>query len=159
LRLLDASAILDLWENYPIGQFPTVWAWIEGEILNGELAIPRVALEEVGFRDPGCKTQLEKYGIKEFGIGNDEAYEALQIKSALGIVNDNYHKSGVDENDILIIAIAKTQGVDLITHEAKQPSLPSPMAKYKIPATCSMPQVNVRTLRMIDYIKLSGKVF
>ena len=33
----DASAILDLWENYPLGQFPAVWDWLEDEFVSGSL--------------------------------------------------------------------------------------------------------------------------
>jgi len=153
LRLIDASAVIDLWEHYPIAQFPAVWDWIQAE-----LAIAKVAMEEVGFRDPDCKSKLELYGILEQGIGNREAVEAVAIKSALGIVNEEYG-SGVDENDILIIAIAKVLGTELVTNESLQPKLPTNVKGYKMPAVCALPGVQVATIRLLDYIRQSGRVF
>ena len=152
MPLLDASAVLDLWKNYPIGQFPTVWSWFQTEVQKGNLTIPSVALTEVGHRDMACRTTLKGYGIVEQGIGNREALAATAIKSSLGITNDAYG-GGVDENDIFIISIAKVLGVELITNEIRQQDLPNQMKRYKIPA------VSVPTLNMLEYIIRSGTVF
>lgn len=158
MRLLDASSVIDLWENYPLGQFPTVWQWFESEVVTGALAVSTVALTEVGHRDPRCRTLLKGFGISELAVGNDEAIIAARIKVALGIVGENYG-SGVDENDILIISIAKVGGCELITNERRQPNLPATMRNYKIPATCSLATVGVQTVSMLEYIVLSGRVF
>lgn len=158
MRLLDASAVLDLWEIYPKTQFPTFWAWIESEVRLGNLSIPKVALEEVGHKAPACKSVLKGYGITEHSIGNPESVIALAIKTALGIENDMYG-GGVDENDIFIISVAKVLGVELITNEDQQVNLPTKLWNYRIPAVCRLPLVKVSTLNTLDYIKRSGMVF
>ena len=84
--------------------------------------------------------------------------EALRIQGLLGIQNDQYG-GGVGENDILIIATAKIEGVDLISDENKQPNLPENMKNYKIPAVCALPSVQVGSLNFLELIKNSGCIF
>ena len=52
MRVLDASSIIYGWDNYPPVQFPKLWVWVAGRIEAGELAIPRVALDEVVHKAP-----------------------------------------------------------------------------------------------------------
>ncbi len=84
---------------------------------------------------------------------------ALAMKASLGIMNDRYHANGVDENDLLIIAAAKEAGCELVTNEAPQPLLPTLMARYKIPAVCSIASVNVPYLNFLELITRSGRSF
>ena len=158
MRHIDASAVLDLWEYYPIRQFPAVWEWFAEEFTSGELGIVDLALDEVGFRDPACKAHLEAVGVAGIIITTQVAAAALSIKSALGIVNDGYG-SGVDENDILIVATAKVHGAELITNEGRQVKPPTFLKNCKIPAVAAMSSVSVVTMRLIDYIRQSGQVF
>lgn len=158
LRHIDASAAIDLWTTYPIAQFPLLWKWVESEFSRKDMAISRIALEETGFRIPDCRANIESFGVTGLQIGNDEVLEALAIKSLLGIVNDEYG-SGVDENDILIIASAKVQHAQLVTNEALQPKLPASPRNYKMPAVCGLPAIQVPCCRLIDWIMQSGMVF
>ncbi|MFV0679508.1 DUF4411 family protein [Ottowia sp.] len=84
---------------------------------------------------------------------------AVRIKSAIGVVNDNYHSKGVDENDLFIIAVAQTHGAELITNEARQFGAQQDPRKFKIPAVCDMPTVRVTSLNFFDYIQKSKQVF
>ena len=150
--------MIDLWENYPNDQFKALWAWFEGEIQNQNVVIADVAFVEIGHKAPDCQAALSKLGIVRHGIGPTEIHHALAIKAALGIVNDGYG-GGVDENDIFIISVAKSKNLELVTSESRQPILPPVKAKYKIPAVCSLPEAQVKTLRLIDYIRSSKQVF
>jgi len=47
----------------------------------------------------------------------------------------------------------------LITEERPQFDLPDNMSKYKIPAICWLPDVNVDCNKFINFIKESGEVF
>ncbi|MEI8096401.1 MAG: DUF4411 family protein [Spirochaetales bacterium] len=85
--------------------------------------------------------------------------KALEIKGLLGILEDKYG-AGVSENDLIIIASAQVHGVSLVSQEARQPNLPqTKRVNYKIPAVCSLPQVNVRCLSFLDYLRTANQVF
>ena len=84
---------------------------------------------------------------------------AMAIKDAIGVVNDQYHAKGVDENDLFIIAAAKVHGAELITNEARQFGAQAEARKYKIPAVCDMAAVGVTTMNFLEYIQKSQQVF
>lgn len=52
MPLFDASSIIHAWGNYPLELFPPLWDWLSQEIVDGNLAIPGVALEEVAKKTP-----------------------------------------------------------------------------------------------------------
>lgn len=158
MRAIDASSIVHAWENYPIGQFPTVWTWLDSEIKAMRLHIPFVAFEEVKNVEPNCAQWLTQANVNVLPIGNAVTVEANRLKGLLGIVGDRYG-GGVGENDLLIIASARTNRFELISNEASQPSLPANLANYKIPAVCNLNQVNVTCYPYLSYMMRSGNVF
>lgn len=159
MRDIDASSIVYGWDNYPIEQFPKVWDWLAMQIKSGELTISKVAMDEVESVSPDCAAWLKEQGIERKTVDNAIAATAVSIKNDLGIANDNYHQEGVGENDIFIIATAKVTGVELISDENRQNTLPANTKKYKIPAVCAMPTVSVNCINFVDYIKQSNQVF
>jgi hypothetical protein len=76
-----------------------------------------VAFEEVKLKAPDCAAWLKQRGVEQHDITNDIVQDMNRIKSLLGIVGDNYHPKGVDENDLLIIATARANRVQLISEE------------------------------------------
>ena len=159
MRVLDASAILYAWDNYPLTQFPGLWGWLAGEFKTHELSIPVVALEEVGHKAPECAQWLKNAEVLKLPMSEAVVMAAMAIKQAIGVVNDHYHAKGVDENDLFIIAAAKVHGAELITNEARQFGAQAEARKYKIPAVCDMPAVGVPTLNFLEYIQKSQRVF
>jgi hypothetical protein len=115
MRTLDASSIIYAWDNYPIGKFPKLWQWLAREINSKNLSIPQVAFEEVKKKLPECGLWLNEVGIAKINVNNKILYEASQILLVLGIKDDNYHPEGVSENDVLIIATAKTENLVLLS--------------------------------------------
>jgi Domain of unknown function (DUF4411) len=136
-----------------------LWNWIGDEIGARRFTIPRVALDETGHKSPDCQKWPKGNSIEEIATTQTVITYALSMKSILGIVNDRYNPSGVDENDLLIIASAKATGCELISNEARQPALPKSMLKYKIPAVCSIPTVNVPCVDFLEILTRSGKSF
>ncbi|MEY4750739.1 MAG: hypothetical protein RIQ60_2953 [Pseudomonadota bacterium] len=158
MPVLDASSALHAWDNYPVEQFPPLWAWLTQQIAKGELSIPQVALEEVSHKSQACAVWLKAQRITVHVVTQAILLDALRIKALLGIQGDLY-SSGVGENDLIIVATARAHGLDLLTDEARQPGLPQDRRRYKIPAVCALPEVQVRTLNFIEYIKRSQVVF
>ena len=159
MRVLDASAILYAWDNYPLDQFPGLWRWLGSEVRTHELAIAMVALEEVGHKAPECARWLKSAGVLRLPMSEAVVKAAVAIKQDIGVVNDRYHAKGVDENDIFIIASAKVHGAELITTEARQFGAQLETRKYKIPAVCDMPIVDVANMNFLEYLQKSKQVF
>ncbi|MEX8506085.1 DUF4411 family protein [Leptothrix ochracea] len=159
VRVLDASAILHAWDNYPYAQFPGLWRWLGSEMQRHELTIPVVALEEVGHKSPDCAKWLKAADVLRLPMSEAVVMTAIAIKQAIGVANDQYHPKGVDENDLFIIAAAKVHGADLITNEARQFGAQAEARKYKIPAVCEMSEVAVPSLNFLEYIQKSRQVF
>ena len=159
MRVIDASSLLHAWDNYPIENFPTLWDWLATQVSSRDMLLPRVAWEEVGHISQECRQWID--GIDGFSVtevDNAVVSESLAINSLLGIQSDQYG-SGVDANDVIIIATAKANGCGLISNEARQPSLPSDIKKYKIPAVCFLPAVGVDCKNFAELIRISGRVF
>lgn len=147
------------WDNYPLKQFPGLWRWLDLMVQKKHIALPSVAFDEVRHKTPDCVNWLEECCLKVLEIESSVLQEALRIKGILGIINDDYHPKGVDENDLLIIASARAYNVKLVSDESRQPSMPNEPRKYKIPAVCKMSEVNVNCLNFLDFIKNSEQIF
>jgi predicted nucleic acid-binding protein len=156
--VLDASSALYAWDNYPLEQFPPLWAWAAQQIAKGELTIPTVALEEVAHKSPGCAAWLKSRQISVLPMTQAILMDALRIKAALGISGDAYG-SGVGENDLFIIATARAHDTEMLSDEARQPGLPNSRRNYKIPAVCALPGVQLTCLSFVEYLKRSKAIF
>lgn len=159
MRVFDASSALYAWDNYPIENLPTIWSWIESEISSSRIVVPRVALDEIGHISPECRQWLHDIdGFDPVEVDNAIASHALLINSELGVQNDQYG-TGVDANDVIIIATAMARGYELVSNEARQPSLPSNLKKYRIPAVCNLSSIGVSCINFTDLIRSSNRVF
>lgn len=159
LQTFDASSMIYAWDNYPIGHFPPLWEWMAGQIGRKMFSMPAVAYEEVKRREPDCYEWLRGNEIRCFDVTNEVIQESLVIKKLLGIKDDKYHSKGVGENDLLIIATAKVEGLVLVSNEAVQTKFPECYSKAKIPAVCKMDEVHVDCWDFIKLIKQSNSVF
>jgi hypothetical protein len=159
MRVIDASSLLHAWDEYPIENFPKLWEWLETEIIEKKIVLSRVAIEEVDHISPDCRAWLGN--INNFAaieIDNAIATHAIAINTALGIQNDQYG-TGVDYNDVIIIATAKSLSYELISNESRQPALPPNRKRYKIPAVCSLPDISVACINFRELIRASNQVF
>jgi len=155
----DASALIYFWDNYPErhAYLKPLWnEWFASLVRDKTFAISEVAREQVKTDDLVAWMKRERVEFETYNILAEDAAAAQQIKDELGIVDDNYSKDGgVDENDILIIAVAKRTGTILVSDEAKQPEskLPSNKINYKIPAVCALESVGVRCINIAELLK------
>ena len=159
MHMFDASSTIYGWDNYPLAQFPRLWDWIGSQIGAGLVTLSETAHKEVVFKLPDCGKWLQNQGLTIVVNTPAMLQEASQIKTLLNIVGDNYHANGVGENDILIIASAKTMGATLVSDERKQLSLPTDRRRFKIPAVCAHLDPKVPCENFLEYIKSSGQSF
>lgn len=157
MRIFDASSIIFAWDNYPIGQFPKVWSWLGNEVQQNRICISDIAYNEVKNQD--CEKWLKNVGIRRISENNAILKFALEIKSLLKIQNEQYGK-GVGEKDILIIATAKIERMDLVSDEGRQTDVKNTkLANYKVPTVCGLPEVNVSCMNFVELFKESESVF
>lgn len=131
---------------------------IESQLTSSDLVMADPNYTEVGHVSLDCQQWLGAH-LSRLPVTNAVIREALQITAALGVINSQYHPLGVDENDIFCIATAKVQGCSIISDEALQPSLPSNIQKYKIPAVCNLPVAAVHCETLNTYIRNSNTTF
>ncbi|MBK6715558.1 MAG: DUF4411 family protein [Burkholderiales bacterium] len=158
MQVLDASAVICAWDNYPPEQLPGIWDWLAEEIRLTRLAIPDVALNEVGHKIPECRVWLKAQEIHVLPTSEAVLLEALRLKTLIGVESERYNPKGVDENDLIIIAAARLHGAELISNEARQTGQ-QVAAKCKIPAVCAMAEVDVTCLNFLEYLKRTGRIF
>ena len=159
MQAFDASSMIYAWDNYPMRQFPGLWEWMATQIGEKKLMMPSVAFDEVVSKTPDCGEWLKANDLKQLQTSNAIVQEAMRIKGLLGIMDDNYHPKGVGENDIFIIATARAHGLELVSDEEKQPTLPRDPWKRKIPAVCDITDVAVHCVNFIEFIKRSDVIF
>lgn len=158
MQVFDASSIVYAWDNYPVAQFPGMWRWMAAQMAERNIAMPSVALTEVGHVAPECAQWLGANGLAQLPMNDRILQDALRIKNLLGVVGDRYG-GGVDENDLFIIATARSVGARLISNESLQAVPPKIMPNYKIPAVCAMATVTVDCINFVEFVKQSKAVF
>lgn len=158
MQVFDASSMIHAWDTYPHGQFPGLWDWMADRVARGLIQMSEVAVDEVGHKVPECVTWLKDAGLQKLPVSEAILLEAMRLKGLLEIDGEQYG-SGVDENDLIIIATAKLHGCELVTNEAFQAALNKQKRNWKIPAVCNMETVGVEWIDFLDYLKRTGAVF
>ena len=150
----DASSMIHAWDNYPISNphFESMWQWFSDQIHKRQFSISKTALDEVSHKLPECGEWLKNNHIEVYPLTPLSLVMAQQIKTLLGIVEEEY-RSGVGANDLFIISIAKETATTLVSEEARQNILPEQKSRYKIPAVCGMPAVSVKCISFIELLK------
>jgi len=150
----DASSMIHAWDNYPIENehFKALWEWFASEVQKNHFIFSKIAFDEIEHKIPECGQWLKDNQVKIDPLSPSSLLQAQAIKILLEIEEENYTK-GVGENDLFIISIAKTSNSILVTEESKQNKLPSKKSNYKIPAVCSLQEVNVTCKSFIDLLK------
>ncbi|MBK8578193.1 MAG: DUF4411 family protein [Candidatus Accumulibacter sp.] len=150
--------MIEAWDNYPPGQFPGLWAWMADRVEKGLIRMSDIAVEEVGHKVPECIVWLRNANLRKISVSGAILLEAFRIKGMLDIEEDKYG-SGVDENDLIIIATAKLNDCELITNEAFQAYASKQKRNWRIPLVCNMDTVNVPWIDFLGYLKRSKAVF
>lgn len=160
MHVCDSSAIIHAWDNYPIEKFPKLWDWFKCHSESGLLVFPWIVHDEVKKNALPCYEFLLKPSIvslQKIAPSNAILSKAEEIKRSLQIAQSQYG-TGVGEADIYIVSSACVMGIPLVNNEKIQYPPPRVMAKYKIPAVCGLPTVNVSSLDVLAFIKSHSPV-
>ena len=158
MQVFDASSMIHAWDSYPCEQFPGLWAWMTDRVAKGLIQMSEVAVEEVGHKAPESVVWLRDAELRKILVSEAILVEALRFKNLLEIEEDRYG-SGVDENDLIIIATARLNNCELVTNEAFQASANKLKKNWKIPAVCNMETVSVPWIDFLGYLKRTKVVF
>lgn len=151
----DASSMIYAWDNYPPANphFESLWEWVAENIRDQQFIISKKAFEEVNHKIPECGEWLKNNNIEMTPLTPIGLLMAQEIKTLLGIVEEQYTK-GVGETDLLIIAMAKETKTILVSEESRQNNLPAiKKSNYKIPAVCNMQEVQVECINFLELLK------
>jgi hypothetical protein len=158
MRAFDTSSIVHAWDNYPIDKFPRLWGWFAQQFASGDIVFPSVVIEELRTVSPDCVQWMQSVGFQQLPMTDAILVHALQVKQYLGIDNPR-GTGGVGEVDILIVCAACAHGCGLVSNEAVQAILPVNRQKYKMPAVCALPFVNVNCMSFIQFLNASQGQF
>ncbi len=155
MYVMDASAMIHAWDNYPveIEGFSSVWDSMQNLMEQEVIVFAKANYQEIQYNSKDCYDWLKDVGPTVAAPSNSIIKAILQIKTLLGIEGDSYHAKGVDEGDLFAIATAKVYGYTLVNNEALQPGEQQNKKKYKIPKVCQLPQVGVESISVLDLIK------
>jgi len=154
---IDACAILDFWEiqnktrpyHVKVKSFRVIWDYISKEIEEGSIILPKIVADEVKLvtDNPELKEWLKKHE-KRFCDHDDSTEELQKIVSKYNI----YTKIKGSLADAVLIAIAKTRGLTVITQEiyVKNQSMVSP----KIPNVCE--EFSVKWMNLPEFFEAEG---
>lgn len=85
MQVFDSSSALHAWDNYPIEQFPPLWAWLAQCVARGDLSISGVAFEEVRHKSPDCAAWFKTQQVRVLPMTQAILMDALRIKALLQI--------------------------------------------------------------------------
>ncbi|PID49947.1 MAG: DNA-binding protein [Proteobacteria bacterium] len=145
MYVMDASAIIHAWDNYPINYepFPALWDSMQNLIEQDLIVFSEANFKEISYNSRDCYDWLKEVNPTIIRPSNDIARTLLSIKNnELGITEDNYHAKGVDEGDLFAIATAKSLGFVLVNNEAKQANDPQDKSKVCIGALTALAMSN-----------------
>jgi hypothetical protein len=157
LYSFDASAIVDLWDDYPIDNpvFKPLWEKFSNNIDNRKFTISDIALKQAKDKiDSDIFNKLVQ-NIMVYQLETIDLNQSLFIKNLLNITIDGeYFGKGVDLKDIYIIAIAKRTRTILVNTESKQNTLPQIKANYKMPTVCNLSEIQVNNINLTELLNI-----
>lgn len=138
MKLIDASSLVKAWDDYPKSLFPALWEWILSEFQQNSISMIKPNFDEVVLVSDDCAKHVAN-SFERIEVTDEDLVKLSQLELSIGIDGEtSYSSTGVDENDLLLVAIAANKGVAVITDEAPQFTLPKSSRNFKIPAVCRM---------------------
>jgi hypothetical protein len=143
---IDTSSLIAAWqERYPIGNFPSFWAKIDVLIAEERLLAPIEVLHETKKRSDELHTWLKVQKSMFRELNDDIQIEAAKILSQFPrLVGEKKLRTSADP---LVIAMARVEGLQIVTEEKPNGSL----ARPNIPDVCA--EMNMTCIGLLQLIQ------
>jgi hypothetical protein len=128
---LDTSALIDAWERYyPVDVFPGVWNVVDELMQSGSIVMSDEVFKEIRRKSDGVYLWSKKYKSACIPLDLPVQNELAKILATCpAIIDPRKNRSGADP---VVIAVAMTRSMTVVTGERKANSLKKP----KIPDVC-----------------------
>lgn len=156
---VDTNVFMDWWERrYPPDIFISLRERFEHLVNEGKIFAPKIVLTEI---ERVASRELKNWAKARSGIflPHDESIQ-LEVGKIIDRFLINDPDSLYEEADPFVIALAKSQGFTVVTHETsvklKTPSKRYPERVY-IPDVCS--RLNIPCIELIEVMRREGWTF
>jgi hypothetical protein len=139
IYILDSSMLIDLFRNYYLDRFPSLWVLFDRLVNDGKGVSVREVFNEVKDR----KDRLSEWSHRNhdfFRLPSEEELmfvsEIFRVKHFQSMIREQERLQGKPVADPFIIAYAKCNGGCVVTQEAAKPNsskMPVVCTRYKIP--------------------------
>jgi len=129
---IDTSSLIAAWqERYPIENFPAFWVRLDALIAAGRLIAPREVLEETKKRSDELHAWLKARKAMFRELDDENQIEVSAILAQFPrLVGEKKMRTSADP---FVIALARVEGIQLVTDEKPTGSLTRP----HIPDVCN----------------------
>lgn len=147
---LDASSLIEAYHNYPIDNFPSLWAELEQLIKSDRLKMPELVFDEV--KDKELKKWCEEKQLKSYIRVTIDQIDQNKVQALTPkLVNPNTGESG---GDPWVIALAQDiQDCIVVTQEKFSRNEDRP----KIPNVCK--DLGIECINLLGLIKRENWIF
>lgn len=143
---IDTSSLIAAWqERYPIENFPSFWTKLDALIDDGRLIAPIEVLNETKKRSDELHTWLKARSKMFRELDDAIQIEAAQVLAQFPrLVGERKLRTSADP---FVIALARVEGIELVTDEKPTGSA----ARPNIPDVCMA--LNMTSIGLLDLIR------
>ena len=143
---IDTSSLIAAWqERYPIGNFPSFWAKVDELIAEGRLLAPVEVFREVEKRSDELHTWLKERKFMFRELNDEIQIEVSQVLARFPrLVGEKKLRTSADP---FVIAMARVEGLQLVTEEKPKGTLVRP----NIPDVCA--EMNMSSIGLLQLIQ------
>jgi hypothetical protein len=143
---IDTSSLISAWqERYPIENFPAFWVKMEALIVAGRLVAPVDVLHEIKKRSDELHVWLKAQRPMFRELEDAVQIEAAQVLAQFPrLVGEKKLRTSADP---FVIALARVEGLQLVTEEKPTGS----MARPNIPDVCT--ELSMTTIDVLGLIR------
>ena len=143
---IDTSSLIAAWqERYPIGNFPSFWAKVDELVAEGRLLALVEVFREIEKRSDELHTWLKERKFMFRELNDEIQIEVSQVLARFPrLVGEKKLRTSADP---FVIAMARVEGLQLVTEEKPNGTLVRP----NIPDVCA--EMNMSSIGLLQLIQ------